>query len=41
VEVAALISQLRGQGLSLAVISNCFAEDVSAWPAWPLARRFQ
>ena len=40
-DVAALISQLRGQGLSLAVISNCFAEDVSAWPTWPLAREFQ
>jgi FMN phosphatase YigB (HAD superfamily) len=40
-EVSALISQLRGQRLSLAVVSNCFAEDVSAWPTWPLAREFQ
>jgi HAD superfamily hydrolase (TIGR01509 family) len=40
-EVSTLIVQLRAQGLSLAVISNCFAEDVSGWPAWPLAREFQ
>ena len=23
------------------MVSNCFAEDVSAWPAWPRAREFQ
>jgi putative hydrolase of the HAD superfamily len=40
-EVTALISELRGQGLALAVVSNCFAEDVHAWSTWPLAREFQ
>jgi HAD superfamily hydrolase (TIGR01509 family) len=39
--VSALIGRLRTRGVSLAVISNCFAEDVAAWPAWPLARDFQ
>jgi putative hydrolase of the HAD superfamily len=38
--VAALVSQLRGQGLRLAVISNCFAEDVSAWPDCVLSQEF-
>lgn len=40
-DVVALISQLRRRGLSLAVISNCFAEDVSSWSTWPLAPEFQ
>ena len=40
-DVAALIGELRGMGLGLAVVSNCFAEDVSAWSTWPLAREFQ
>jgi len=40
-EVTALITELRGRGLSLGVVSNCFAEDVRAWPTWPLSRQFQ
>ena len=40
-EVAALIAELRGQGIRLAIVSNCFAEDVHAWSTWPLAREFQ
>ena len=40
-EVTALIAELRHQGVGLAVISNCFSEDVLAWPACPLAREFQ
>jgi HAD superfamily hydrolase (TIGR01509 family) len=40
-EVSTLILQLRAHGISLAVVSNCFAEDVRGWPAWPLAREFQ
>jgi FMN phosphatase YigB (HAD superfamily) len=30
-EMAALIAELRGQGVGLAIVSNCFAEDVRAW----------
>lgn len=40
-DVSTLILQLRARGLSLAVVSNCFAGDVGAWSAWPLAREFQ
>jgi HAD superfamily hydrolase (TIGR01509 family) len=40
-EVMALISDLRRQGVGLAVISNCFSEDALAWPTCPLAREFQ
>ena len=40
-EGAALIADLRGRGLRLGVVSNCFAEDVHAWSTWPLAREFQ
>ncbi|HWW86164.1 MAG TPA: HAD-IA family hydrolase [Vicinamibacterales bacterium] len=40
-DIAAIIEELRRQGLRLAVVSNCFAEDVRAWPTWPLAREFQ
>jgi HAD superfamily hydrolase (TIGR01509 family) len=40
-DVVALVSELRGRGLRLAVISNCFAEDVRSWPTWPLACEFQ
>jgi HAD superfamily hydrolase (TIGR01509 family) len=40
-EVAALIDELRGCGIALAVISNCFQEDVLEWPTCPLARGFQ
>ncbi len=40
-EVSSLVADLRGQGIRLAVLSNCFAEDVQAWPTWPLAHAFQ
>lgn len=40
-DVSTLIGQLRARSLGLAVVSNGFAEDVRAWPAWPLARAFQ
>lgn len=40
-EVMALISDLRRHGVGLAVISNCFSEDVLAWSTCPLAREFQ
>jgi HAD superfamily hydrolase (TIGR01509 family) len=40
-EVMALISDLRRQGVGLAVMSNCFSEDVLAWSTCPLAREFQ
>jgi putative hydrolase of the HAD superfamily len=39
--VADMIRTLRAQDVRLAVVSNCFAEDVQAWPAWTLAREFQ
>ena len=40
-EVVALITELGARGLRLAVLSNCFNEDVLAWPTWPLAHAFQ
>jgi putative hydrolase of the HAD superfamily len=40
-DVVALVRRLRGRGVSLAVISNCFAEDVRSWSTWPLACEFQ
>lgn len=40
-DVAGMIYGLRRQGLRLAVVSNCFGEDVDGWSAWPLAREFQ
>jgi FMN phosphatase YigB (HAD superfamily) len=40
-EVMALVSDLRRHGVALAVISNCFSEDVLAWSTCPLAREFQ
>jgi putative hydrolase of the HAD superfamily len=40
-EVREMISELRRRGVSLAVVSNCFAEDVSGWSTWPLAHEFQ
>lgn len=40
-DVAALVSDLRRRGLALAVVSNCCAEDVHGWAAWPLAREFE
>ncbi len=40
-EVAALVADLRGCGVGLAIVSNCFKEDVLAWSTCPLARGFQ
>lgn len=40
-DIAAMVTGLRGRGLTVGVISNCFAEDVRAWPTWPLSRQFQ
>ena len=40
-EILALITDLRRHGVGLAVISNCFSEDVLAWSTCPLAREFQ
>lgn len=31
-EALAMLRQLRNRGLKLAVVSNCFPEDVQAWP---------
>jgi HAD superfamily hydrolase (TIGR01509 family) len=39
--IAAMLTALRGRGLSVGVISNCFAEDVRAWSTWPLSRQLQ
>jgi hypothetical protein len=30
--IIVMLDQLRRRGLQLGVISNCFAEDVTAWP---------
>ena len=38
--VVALSRELRGRGLRLAVVSNCMAEDVAAWPDSALAPQF-
>ena len=38
--VLTTIDHLRSRGLRLGVISNCFAEDVVAWPQSALASRF-
>jgi putative hydrolase of the HAD superfamily len=40
-DVAALVADLRSRGVALAVVSNCFEEDVFEWPACALAREFQ
>ena len=40
-EVVALITKLGEHSLRLAVLSNCFKEDVLAWATWPLAHAFQ
>jgi putative hydrolase of the HAD superfamily len=40
-QVADMVRTLREQGVRLAVVSNCFAEDVQAWSAWELAGEFQ
>lgn len=39
-EVVTVIHRLRDQGLRLAVVSNCFAEDVAAWPSCAVAPWF-
>jgi len=39
--IARMVTGLRGLGVSLAVVSNCFAEDIQAWNLWPLAVHFQ
>jgi putative hydrolase of the HAD superfamily len=36
-----LIRELRARSVRLGVVSNAFAEDVQAWPTWPLAREFE
>jgi HAD superfamily hydrolase (TIGR01509 family) len=38
--VLTMLDALRDRGLRLGVVSNCFAEDVSAWPTSSLASRF-
>ena len=38
--VVALTRQLHQQRIGLAVLSNCFAEDVEAWPGCALAPQF-
>jgi putative hydrolase of the HAD superfamily len=40
-DVAALLTELTSRGVGLGVISNCFEEDVRAWPACGLARQVQ
>lgn len=35
-----VLRQLRHRGCKLAVVSNCFAEDVEAWPRWPAVECF-
>jgi putative hydrolase of the HAD superfamily len=39
-QVLTIIDYLRRRDLRLGVISNCFAEDVAAWPQCSLASRF-
>jgi FMN phosphatase YigB (HAD superfamily) len=39
--VAALMAELSNRDVRLGVISNCFEEDVLAWPACSLARHVQ
>jgi putative hydrolase of the HAD superfamily len=39
-EVLAMVSALRSRGLRLGVVSNCFPEDVVAWPRCALAPYF-
>jgi putative hydrolase of the HAD superfamily len=39
-DALAVLHQLRERGCKLAVISNCFAEDVAAWPQCPAAECF-
>jgi HAD superfamily hydrolase (TIGR01549 family) len=39
-QVLMMIDDLRSRNLRLGVISNCFAEDVAAWPHCSLVSRF-
>ena len=39
-EVLMIVDYLRSRNLRLGIISNCFAEDVAAWPLCSLASRF-
>ena len=39
-DVVTMIDHLRSQSLRLAIISNCFAEDVVSWPQCAIASRF-
>lgn len=39
-EILSMIVDLRRRGLRLGVVSNCFAEDVVAWPRCSLAPHF-
>ena len=39
-QVLMMLDHLRSRHVRLGVISNCFAEDVAAWPQCPLASRF-
>ena len=39
-QVLDMIDGLRNRGIRLGVVSNCFAEDVVAWPDSSLASRF-
>ncbi len=39
-QVLMMVDSLRSRNLRLGVISNCFAEDVAAWPHCSLASRF-
>lgn len=39
-EVLTALTSLRNRGLRLAVVSNCFAEDIAGWAGCPLAPMF-
>ena len=39
-QVLMMLAHLRSRGLRLGVVSNCFAEDVTAWPQCSLAGHF-
>jgi HAD superfamily hydrolase (TIGR01549 family) len=39
-QILIMLDQLRNRGIRLGVVSNCFAEDVVAWPHSSLAARF-
>ena len=39
-EVIAALEALQDRGIRLAVVSNCFAEDVAAWATCSLAEHF-